>query len=127
MGIEKHKDVQKLISIGREKGYLNFDEVNELLPDDINSSEEIDDIFVLLGEHGIELIDSEDRLRNRARKDGKSGLEAATSGLEKTNDPVRMYLREMGIVSLLTKAGEVRIARRIERGELHAGTREVTG
>jgi len=127
LGIEdKYKEVQQLISIGREKGYLMYDEVNDLLPEEINTSEEIDDILVLFGEHGIELIDSEDHIPRREPKEDKAEeltreelnrLELGVGSLEKTNDPVRMYLREMGTVSLLTKEGEVRIAKRIERGE----------
>ncbi len=127
MGIEdKYKEVHQLLSIGREKGYLMYEEVNDLLPEELNSSDEIDDILVLLGEQGIELVDSEDRIPHKdeakefrdddaTRDDG--GRADLPPGLEKTNDPVRLYLREMGTVSLLTKDGEIRIARRIERGE----------
>ncbi|HET6372144.1 MAG TPA: RNA polymerase sigma factor RpoD [Candidatus Polarisedimenticolia bacterium] len=127
MGIEdRYKEVQHLISIGREKGYLMYDEVNDLLPEEVTSSEEIDDIIMLFGEQGIELIDSEERIQAREFKEERadenaredvSRLDLSLGTLEKTNDPVRMYLREMGTVSLLTKEGEVRIARRIERGE----------
>ena len=127
MGIEeKYKEVQQLVSIGRERGYLMYDEVNNLLPVDVNSSEEIDEILMLFNEQGIELIDSEERLPQRETKETKSPeptreeinrLGLGSGSLEKTNDPVRMYLREMGTVALLTKEGEVRIARRIERGE----------
>ena len=127
MGIEdKYKEVQHLISIGREKGYLMYDEVNDLLPEEVNSSEEIDDILMLFGEQGIELIDSEERLQRKEAKDEKpeelsreelNRLELSSGNLDKTNDPVRMYLREMGTVPLLNKEGEVYIARRIERGE----------
>jgi RNA polymerase primary sigma factor len=127
LGIEdKYKEVQQLVSIGREKGYLLYDEVNDLLPEEISSSEEIDDILMLFGEQGIELIDSEDRLQRKEIKDDKGEdlaredlgrLDLSAAVLEKTNDPVRMYLREMGTVPLLNKEGEVYIARRIERGE----------
>ncbi|HET9480486.1 MAG TPA: sigma-70 family RNA polymerase sigma factor, partial [Candidatus Polarisedimenticolia bacterium] len=130
MGIEeKYKEIQQLISIGREKGYLAYDEVSDMLPEEINSSEEIDDILLLFGEQGIELIDSEDRLQRKEIKDEKpeeltreelNRLELSNGTLDKTNDPVRMYLREMGTVPLLTKDGEVYIARRIERGEQKA-------
>ncbi|HKY31683.1 MAG TPA: RNA polymerase sigma factor RpoD [Candidatus Polarisedimenticolia bacterium] len=130
MGIEdKYKEVQHLISIGREKGYLMYDEVNDVLPEEVNSSDEIDDILVLFGEQGIELIESEDRLQIKELKEDKAEelsreelnrLELSAGTLDKTNDPVRMYLREMGTVQLLTKDGEVYIARRIERGEQKA-------
>ena len=129
MGIEdKYEGVKHLISIGREKGYLMYDEVNELLPDEVNSSEEIDDLFMLFGNLGIEVVESEDQAKRRALKGDKDEVPARealkfdiTAGLlDKTNDPVRMYLREMGTVPLLTREGEVAIARRIERGELKA-------
>jgi RNA polymerase primary sigma factor len=129
LGIEdKYKEVQHLISIGREKGYLMYDEVNDLLPEEVSSSDDIDDILMLFGEQGIELLDSEDRLPVKEMKEElveelpreeTARAEPAAPGtvLEKTNDPVRMYLREMGTVPLLNKDGEVYIARRIERGE----------
>src|SRR5262245_6507412 len=106
-----------------------YDEVNDLLPEEVNSSEEIDDILMLFGEQGIELIDSEERLQRKELKDEKpeelsreelNRLELSSGNLDKTNDPVRMYLREMGTVPLLNKEGEVYIARRIERGEQKA-------
>ena len=129
MGIEdKYKEVQQLLSIGREKGYLMYEEVNDLLPEEVSSSDDIDDILMLFGEQGIELLDSEDRLPVKEIKEDlveelpreeTVRVEPAPGGvvLEKTNDPVRMYLREMGTVPLLNKDGEVYIARRIERGE----------
>jgi len=123
---DKYKEIHRLISIGREKGYLNYDEVNDLLPDDMNSSEDIDELLMFLSEQGIELVDSP--LAGKARDHEAAGNgdapredparpEITTLDLEKTNDPVRMYLREMGTVALLNKEGEIRIARRIERGE----------
>jgi len=127
LGIEdKYEGVKHLITIGREKGYLMYDEVNDLLPDEVNSTEEIDDLFMLFGNLGIEVVESEDQVKRRPEKDDKtedSGreelkYELAAGLLDKTNDPVRMYLREMGTVPLLTREGEVSIARRIERGEL---------
>ena len=126
MGIEdKYKEVQQLVTIGRERGYLMYDEVHELLPMEVSSSDEIDDIFMLFNEQGIELIDTDETAMRKeagngngaALKEEVTRIEIDSSGLEKTNDPVRMYLREMGTVSLLTKEGEVLIARRIERGE----------
>jgi RNA polymerase primary sigma factor len=127
LGIEdKYEGVKHLINIGREKGYLMYDEVNELLPDEVNSTEEIDDLFMLFGNLGIEVVDSEEQVKRRAEKDDKSDepgredmkFDLGAGLLDKTNDPVRMYLREMGTVPLLTREGEVAIARRIERGEM---------
>jgi RNA polymerase primary sigma factor len=120
---EKYDEVRQLINIGKEKGYLLYDEVNELLPADITSSEELDDLFSTFGNAGIEVIDAEsakyreDKLLDRPDAD-EVELDLTPGALDKTNDPVRMYLREMGTVPLLTREGEVEIAKRIERGKL---------
>jgi RNA polymerase primary sigma factor len=118
---EKYDEIRQLISIGKEKGYLLYDEVNELLPADITSSEELDDLFSTFGSAGIEVVDSEksyrdDKLQGEAGEE--SDLDLTPGALDKTNDPVRMYLREMGTVPLLTREGEVAIAKRIEQGKL---------
>ena len=121
MSIEdKYDEVRQLISIGKEKGYLLYDEVNELLRSDITSSEELDDLFNTFGSAGIEVVDSEQKYREDKQLEAGDDLELdLTPGvLDKTNDPVRMYLREMGTVPLLTREGEVEIAKRIERGKL---------
>ena len=117
---ERVDGVKELIALGKEKGYLLYDEVNDQLPDDIQSSEDLDSIFCLFGEAGIEVIDSEEdfestQRRIRAKSEG-AAAEPPDPTLEKTNDPVRMYLREMGTVPLLTREGEVTIAKRIEKG-----------
>jgi len=123
---ERYDEVKQLITIGREKGYLLYDEVNDLLPKEINSSEELDDIFVMFGNLGIELVDSADKYKGDEAKEkpaaakGKAETELAPGTLDKANDPVRMYLREMGTVPLLTREGEVEIAKRIERSHLKA-------
>jgi RNA polymerase primary sigma factor len=117
---EKYDEIRQLISIGKEKGYLLYEEVNELLPPDITSSEELDDLFSTFGSAGIEVVDSEKAYRDEHRQgDGEEGeLDLTPGALDKTNDPVRMYLREMGTVPLLTREGEVAIAKRIEQGKL---------
>src|SRR6478735_5608362 len=121
---EKYDEVRQLISIGKEKGYLLYDEVNELLPADITSSDELDDLFSTFGSAGIEVVDSEqkyreDKLLDRTGEGAEElELDLTPGALDKTNDPVRMYLREMGTVPLLTREGEVEIAKRIERGQL---------
>src|SRR5215471_18041007 len=122
---EKYDEVRQLISIGKEKGYLLYDEVNELLPSEITSSDELDDLFNTFGSAGIEVIDSDQKyLRDEKTIDRTAEgaeeleLDLTPGALDKTNDPVRMYLREMGTVPLLTREGEVEIARRIERGKL---------
>lgn len=120
---EKFDGVKELLVVGKEKGYLLYDEVNDLLPDDIQSSDDLDHIFDLFGEAGIEVIDSEDEfevIKNKSQSQGQAEEEQESeqvADLEKTNDPVRMYLREMGTVPLLTREGEVEIAKRIERGK----------
>ena len=133
MGIEeKYDEVQKLIDMGKEKGYLLYDEVSDLLPPEITASaEDLDDLFTAFGTAGIEVIDTEDQTfagldkipgERKIEADHPEGegveLDLTPGALEKTNDPVRMYLREMGTVPLLTRDGEVEIAKRIERGQL---------
>jgi RNA polymerase primary sigma factor len=119
---EKYDEVRQLINVGKEKGYLLYDEVNELLPSEITSSEELDDLFNAFGSAGIEVVDSDKAYREDKGFDRDSGeepeLDLTPGALEKTNDPVRMYLREMGTVPLLTREGEVAIAKRIEHGKL---------
>jgi len=117
---DKYDEVRQLISIGKEKGYLLYDEVNELLRSDITSSEELDDLFNTFGSAGIEVVDSEQKYREEKQLETGEDLELdlTPGALDKTNDPVRMYLREMGTVPLLTREGEVEIAKRIERGKL---------
>jgi RNA polymerase primary sigma factor len=120
---DKYDEVRQLISLGKEKGYLLYDEVNELLPSDITSSEELDDLFSTFGNAGIEVVDSEQKYREEKLLDrpdvtDETELDLTPGALDKTNDPVRMYLREMGTVPLLTREGEVEIAKRIERGKL---------
>src|SRR5215470_9890313 len=123
--------VQKLIEIGKEKGYLLYDEVSDLLPPEIGASaEDLDELFSAFGTAGIEVIvvadqnfaaldkiPGERKFDTEATEEGNE-LDLTPGALEKANDPVRMYLREMGTVPLLTRAGEVAIAKRIERGQL---------
>src|ERR1700716_663862 len=122
---EKYDEVRQLINIGKEKGSLLYDEVNELLPSEITSSDELDDLFNTFGSAGIEVIDSDQKYLRDEKSIDRTGegaeeleLDLTPGALDKTNDPVRMYLREMGTVPLLTREGEVEIARRIERGKL---------
>src|SRR5262245_21694849 len=114
---EKYDEVRQLITMGKEKGYLLYEEVNDMLPSEISSSDELDDIFSMFGSMGIEVVDSEQKYREQ--KEGEEGaeLDLTPGALDKTNDPVQMYLREMGTVPLLTREGEVEIAKRIERGK----------
>src|SRR5918994_1154549 len=119
---EKYDEVRQLINVGKEKGYLLYDEVNELLPSEITSSEELDDLFNAFGSAGIEVVDSDKAYRGEKDFDREGSgdepeLDLTPGALDKTNDPVRMYLREMGTVPLLTREGEVEIAKRIERGK----------
>ena len=119
---EKFEGIRELINLGKEKGYLLYDEVNDALPDSSASAKDLDSIFFLFGEAGIEVIDSEQQLeaakrKIRSKSAGDQEPDSTTESLEKTNDPVRMYLREMGTVPLLTRQGEVEIAKRIEKGQ----------
>jgi RNA polymerase primary sigma factor len=118
---EKYDEIRQLITVGKEKGFLVYDEINELLPTEITSGEELDDLFSAFGSAGIEVVDSEKTYRDE-KLQGEAGeesdLDLTPGALDKTNDPVRMYLREMGTVPLLTREGEVAIAKRIEQGKL---------
>jgi RNA polymerase primary sigma factor len=125
-------EVKQLIDIGKEKGFLTFDEVNDILPPDI-ATEQIDDVMGMFGELDIEIVDSSQKVKiPKIKIDLEEGDEESEGEAEevefepgsigRTSDPVRMYLREMGSVSLLTREGEVEIAKRIEDGD-----REVAG
>jgi RNA polymerase primary sigma factor len=120
---EKYDEVRQLIQVGKEKGYLLYDEVNEMLPSEITSAEDLDELFNAFGSAGIEVVDSDKAYRgdkdfDRDGSEEGPELDLTPGALDKTNDPVRMYLREMGTVPLLTREGEVAIAKRIERGKL---------
>jgi RNA polymerase primary sigma factor len=118
---QERKEIQHLIDLGKEKGFLTYDEVNAVLPADIVSSNQIDDVLSMFGEHEIELVDTPAMVRLKQRppveRPRPEEEEDTDGGYSKTNDPVRMYLRKMGSVSLLTREGEVEIAKRIEEGE----------
>ena len=132
--IDKYEeDVDRLIETGKEKGYLTFGEVNDLLPGDITSPDDLDDLMTTINTQGIDVLSGEGRRGRGERGDREDRDEESEGGagedsdveldlspgtLEKTNDPVRMYLREMGTVPLLTREGEVEIAKRIERGQM---------
>ena len=121
------EEMKQLIDLGKEKGFLTYDEVNDLLPPDIVSSEQIDDVMSMFGEMDIEIVESAQKVKiPKVKLDleeeeelevGEEELEFEPGALGRTSDPVRMYLREMGSVSLLTREGEVEIAKRIEEGE----------
>ena len=115
---EKYDEVRQLITMGKEKGYLLYEEVNDLLPAEISSSDDLEDLFSMFGSMGIEVVDSEQKFREKSEGEEGSELDLTPGTLDKTNDPVRMYLREMGTVPLLTREGEVEIAKRIESGKL---------
>ncbi len=131
---------EKLIELGKAKGYLTYDEVNNMMPVDIVSSDQIDDWLSALGEEGIEIVDSASQFKPKNKQQGRgrpvtgpidlkdedsddeksessSNEEDDEYSYSRTSDPVRMYLRKMGSVSLLTREGEVEIAKRIEEGE----------
>jgi len=135
---EKYDQVRQLIAMGKERGYLLYDEVNDILPAEVHSSEEIDDLLSTFERYGIDIyedlaaakaaratadpavaeapeVESKDEM---PLSEDSGDLDLTPGMLEKTNDPVRMYLREMGTVPLLTREGEVAIAKRIERGQL---------
>jgi RNA polymerase primary sigma factor len=115
--------VKQLINMGKEKGYLTYDEVNDILPPEIVSSDQIDDLMMMFGEMDIEVVDAAHKLKVPKQREEierfpvEEEMELEAEVLGKSIDPVYMYLREMGSVSLLTREGEVEIAKRIESGE----------
>ncbi len=131
---EKYDEVRQLISIGKERGYLLYDDMNAILPAEVHSSEEIDEVLSVFERYGIGIY--EDASSAEAARDAAeaadlgsvepkeelsaedSGLDLTPGALEKTSDPVRLYLREMGTVPLLTRESEVMLAKRFERGHL---------
>ena len=123
--------VKRLIAKGKERGYITFDELNAVLPSEQNSSEQIEDVMANLNEMGIQVVESEEGEEGEpaAAKPKEADAEGAEApegeeptgnvdeaNLGRTDDPVRMYLREMGSVELLSREGEIAIAKRIEAG-----------
>ena len=134
---EKYVEVKQLIALGKEKGFLLYDEIYEVLPEEVTSlPEELDEIYIRFSDLGIDVVDDAEKQlappskgivtidgtieekEMDQREEVQADIIAASSGIvDKTNDPVRMYLREMGTVKLLDRQGEVDIAKRIEKGE----------
>ncbi|RMG20740.1 MAG: RNA polymerase sigma factor RpoD [Deltaproteobacteria bacterium] len=127
------EEVKRLVKVGKKRGYLTYEEINDALPDDISTTDQIDDVMMLLGEQQVEIVDDPADYKGRPRPvdetpettvDGKPLRKKSTRTISReeekygrSSDPVRMYLRKMGSVSLLTREGEVEIAKRIEAGE----------
>ena len=128
---DKYDHVRQLVTLGKERGYLLFAEVNDILPPEVHSPEEIDNLLSTLETYRIEIyedvsaakaaLEAAEPLEPEVKEEGALGdeveLDLTPGLLEKTTDPVRIYLREMGAVPLLTREGEVVLAKRIERGQ----------
>ncbi len=117
-----NKDVEKIIALGRQKGYLTYDEVNELLPDNLSSSEEIDRLFEMLGNEDIQLVENEEEKSSKETAANiKEEILAEQLKAEERflplDDPVKMYLKQMGSISLLSRENEIELAKRIEEAE----------
>ena len=116
-------EINQLVSQGKEKGYLTYEEVNDVLPSDVVTPEQIDDLMALFSENEIAIVDTSSKGEKiAASKEGKKSdveedAQASKSDSVSIDDPVRLYLREMGTISLLTRKGEVAIAKRIEAGQ----------
>jgi RNA polymerase primary sigma factor len=116
--LDKKKELQKLITSGKEKGFLTFEEINDALPEEITESEEIDEVMALIEENDIEIVESERQLKLiRKTAAGQPAEAEEEEALSRGLDPVRLYLKKMGSVALLTREGEIEIAKRIEEGE----------
>ena len=124
-------DVEKLLEMGKDKAFLSYDDINNELPEGLVSPDDIEDIFASLGAEGIAIGDSDEKFLESAGvlggdkkldddREEEVEIDLSPGALDKTNDPVRLYLREMGVVPLLTREGEVAIAKRIERGKIKA-------
>jgi len=140
---DKVDEVKQLISLGKEKGYLTYEELNNVLPADVVSSDQLDNLMVMFGEMDIEIVDSpederyqkllaepeaeveeleemeelEEELEEAPEKDKEKEIDLTPGILSRTDDPVRLYLKEMGSVPLLSREGEIEIAKRIEEGK----------
>ena len=130
-------EVKKLISIGKEKGFLTYDELNSTLPAEVVSSEQFGSIMTMFGEMDIEIVDAPEGERQQkprntaadqedageetdegdAGDDNEKEIDLTPGALSRTDDPVRLYLKEMGSVALLSREGEIEIAKRIEEGK----------
>src|SRR5438552_2144041 len=124
----KLEELDRLISMGKQKGFLTYDEVNDALPSDIVSLDQLDDIMMMFGAMDIDIVDSAKaggRLPSEVERpapaddddDGGDAIDLTPGPVGRTEDPVRLYLREMGRVSLLTREGEIALAKRIEEGK----------
>ena len=115
-----NKDVKKLLQKAKERGYVTYDEINEAMPQDQVNSEQIEDTMAMLSEMGINVVESEDEAEETTEEKPSTSKELTTTTpkeeLDRTDDPVRMYLREMGSIELLSRQGEIEIAMRIEAG-----------
>jgi RNA polymerase primary sigma factor len=120
---EKYDEVKELIVLGRQRGYLLYDEVNDLLPEGLCSPDELDSIFSLISSAGVEVVDSERKLQEEGNRDNKRDMNHGENSdfsplaLDKTNEPVRIYLRQVSEIPLLSREGEFEIARSIEHGQ----------
>ena len=132
-------EVKKLINLGKEKGFLTYDDLNSTLPADVVSSDQFSTIMTMFGEMDIEIVESAETERApKAVADGEEAIEENDEGeapeenekeidltpgaLSRTDDPVRLYLKEMGSVALLSREGEIEIAKRIEEGKKDIAT-----
>jgi RNA polymerase primary sigma factor len=128
----RDKEVQQLIDLGKSKGFLTYDELNDALPQDVVAPDQIDDVISALGDEDIQIVDAATQVKIAPKRIAEQEAEETKKVpvreedqeedldgyFSRSNDPVRMYLRKMGSVSLLTREGEVEIAKRIEDGEL---------
>ena len=121
-----NKDIKKLLQKAKERGYVTYDEINEAMPEDQISSEQIEDTMATLSEMGVNIVENEDEAEEEnsisklpATTEAKDVLNTSSGqeSLDRTDDPVRMYLREMGSIELLSRQGEIEIAKRIESGK----------
>ena len=119
----KYDEVRELVFVGKERGYLLYDEIYDLLPEGVCPSDEMEDVFSLFDSAGIDVVDAEQEFTGEWKGDGKKDASrgrdeySGIPAVDKTNDPARLYFREMGSIPLLNREGEIEIAKRIEHGQ----------
>ena len=116
------KDIARLITLGKQKGFLTYDEVNDLMPDDLSSTEDIDQVFDLLGSEDIQIVENEEAFLQEKEEQAKEEVSEEPVRAEERSmpldDPVKMYLKQMGSISLLSREKEIELAQRIEAAEI---------
>ena len=112
-----NRDVKKMIKTAKSQGFVTYEQINKVTSSEDLTSEQIEDVMSMLSEMGINVIENEEEEQEQANEVAKTSKKTTSAKTDRTDDPVRMYLREMGSVDLLSREGEIAIAKRIEAGK----------